>query len=189
MARKASLKTLLNRRIKDSDFPIQIRRRAWANWFSALMLPIFLAIPCGLIWLLANAVVPLGWGPVFMLLLAALMLIGFGIALDGIALSASADREGITVKGLIETRHFSWDEITHFGTWRIRSFADGFLIAFGFQAVIHVDGSANPKRMLRNLFFAGHFLPPFMELDGKDIIKLLAKVKRHVEAAQTVQEP
>ena len=187
MSRKASLKTLLNRRIKDSDFPILIRRRAWANGLTMVLLPVLAALAGGLLWLLFVAELHLGWGALFMAILAAMLLIGCGTALDSIGLSLSVDPEGISAKGLIETRQFGWDEITHFGTWRVRNVSDGYVIPHKYQAVIHVDGSSHPKRLLRNLFFAGHFLPPFMELDGKDLIRLLAKVKRHVEAPDAPQ--
>lgn len=186
MARKASLKTLLNRRIKDSDFPILIRRRLWASWLSAVLIPFLLGFAMLLLWMVATSIVPFGWGALFMILLAALFLIGCFVGLDGIGFSASVDRDGITIKGLLQTRFFSWDEITHFSTWRN---PNRLLFYAIYQAVIHVDGTCQPKRLSNNLFFAGHFLPPFMEVDGKDIVKLLAKVKRHVEAVQTEQEP
>lgn len=180
MTRKAQPKTLLGRRLKDGDFPFVIRRKAWASLLSAVMSPALAAIAGAMIWLLLNSVVPLDLGAIFMLLMAALLLIGSFIMLDAIGYTATVDRESITIKGLILTRRFAWSEITHFGTWRIRGFADGILISLGYQAVIHVDGSNHPRRLLQNLFFAGHFMPPFMELGGKELIRLLAKSGEHL---------
>ena len=120
---------------------------------------------------------------VFPISIAILFLIGFYVLIDNIGYNLIVERDGITAVGLLKTRHLSWSEITYFKTWRMRTVTNyGFISLPHHQAVIHVDGSDNPKRLPRNLFFAGHFVPPFMELDGMDLVKLLAKAKQFAQS-------
>lgn len=181
MAKTASPKTLLGRRLKDSDFPIIIRRKRWIEWMTVILLPVLLAFAAMLMWLLLQSDFQAGWGALFLGLFAALLLLGCYVGLDNIGFELTVDTDGLYLDGRLKTRHIDWDEITGFGTWRGRAFVEGAVISLGFyQAVIHVDGSNNPKRLLRNLFFAGHFVPPMMELGGKELIRLLAKAGKHL---------
>ena len=187
MTRVKSPRTLLRRQIKPSDLPIIVRRKRWAILLSCLVMPFLIGLGAIVLWvvtrpdfqagLLENAV-----ATSFVLLLA----IGCITGVDTMfGYQIHIDQEGVTARGLLKTRHFGWDEITHFDAWRNRAYGgDGLIIGLGYRAIIHVDGSNNPKRLLRNLFFAGHFTPPFMELGGKELVKLLTKAKAKLEHTQ-----
>jgi hypothetical protein len=184
LRRKATPRTLLKRRITAQDLPITVGFARWTPYVHAVALPIIAAATAFLA-SIGYGMATLGdWTAVaWLTLLIALFLIGSITGIDHcFRYQLLLDSSGITLKGNITSRYIRWDEITHFSTWRNRGYTgDGGSIPLGFQARIHVDGSNNPRRILRNLFFAGYFTPPFLELGGKDLVKLLTKAKRELE--------
>jgi hypothetical protein len=184
-SRRASAKTLLGRRLKPNDFPFVIRRKRWIDWLTGCVLvAVCLALAGGSLWLswALPLELELGWAKLFCALFGVLLLTGAYVGIDNIGYHLVVDSDGITLRGRLSQRQVFWSEITHYATWRGRAVTgDGIFFLGFYQAVIHVDGSNNPKRLARNIFFAGHFAPPVMEIGGKEIIKLLAKAQRYFE--------
>lgn len=181
MARKASLNTLMRRRLTARDLPIIVKRKRWADWLVLVLTPILVALGGGFSWA-AVAVPDVAWLARLLLgTMGFLFSLGIVFAIDTLfGYTVIIDGDGITLKGRLGTRLIVWSEITRFGTWRIRAVMDGPDLTLGFQAVIHVDGSNNPKRLLRNLFFSGHFVAPFMDIGGKELVRLMAKAHRQI---------
>ena len=176
-----ALRQLARRSIRQRDLPIVIRRVPWMNWFAAVFLPLIFTFALLLIWFVLTSAGQLGLGSLFPAVIGVTMLIACYTGVDGIGYHLIIDQEGITTKGRLATTFFAWDEVTHFGTWRMRAFTGDGFFSIGYQAVIYVDGSNNTKRRLQNLFFLGYFIPPKMELGGMELVKLLTKAKRKLE--------
>lgn len=185
--RSPSLKTLQKRRLRPGDCPIVIRYAWWTKWVHLVALPLLLALT-GLFALAFYYFVSVGdWAVAFGVgLLTMLFGIGWMTGVDNaFRYRLIIDVDGVRTHGNLVKRHFYWNEITHFDTWRNRTITDNGVIGLGYQARIHVDGRNNRRRLLRNLYFAGHFTPPGLELGGKDLAALLTKAKRQLESAAT----
>lgn len=184
MADALHLKDLLRRSQLPSDQPIVIRRKPWAVLLSIALLP-FLAGLGGLaLWLSAHSGISFPWfDRVLLVVLGLLILIGLRSGLDYVlGYELVIDNTGALLGGKLGKRHFLWSEINEFATWQNWAIsATGARIPLGYQAVIQVDGSNNPPRLLRNLWLKGHFTAPFMELGGMDLVKLLNKAKHQFQ--------
>ena len=186
MTERRHLKALLRRPLSPSDLPIVIRRKPWAVGLSIVLLPLFAGLGVLAFWASLQTYSEPSWFlRIWLIVIGLLITLGIRSGLDFVwGYKLVIDIDGVWLGGKLDTRHFRWDEIAQFATWRNQpTTATGFGVPMGYQAVIQVDGSNNPARLMRNLWFKGYFTAPFMELGGKDLVKLLNKAKRQFESA------
>ena len=180
------LKVLLRRPLLPSDLPIVITRKPWAIALSIALLPLIPVLGAAAFWAGFQTYILLPWFlRILLVLLGVLVVLGLRSGIDfAWNYKLVIDADGVRLGGKLDPRQFRWSEITEFATWRIRAMTtNGIIVPLGYQAVIQVDGSENPVRLMRNLWFKGHFAAPLMELGGKDLVKLLNKAKRQFESA------
>jgi hypothetical protein len=196
MIRKASLKTTLQRRIKNKDFPIAVHRRLWAAAVAALIVPILLAL-AGLSAVSGVLAIPeyvadginVGAtgtirsliGTAAWVLMCPLCLIAAFLGIDrSFGYRIAIERDGLRLDGVLTDRLLLWQEIRD-----IRLKPRVFLPIFDTYQVAHVaiyvDGSNHPRRHWSSLWFGYYDIPPLMDYGAKELTALLRHAKRRAD--------
>lgn len=175
-----ALQKLKRGEIRRDQLPIIIRRKWWIDLISLAILPVWVALALLSIWASITANIdPNPLGRVLLFLMGGICaLVGMLTANAIFGYRLIVHEHGVTIAENFSTRSFRWDEITKFDVWPIPRLP-------GHQTIIYVDGSNNPKRIARNLYFAGHFVVPYLELRGKDLTRLLRRTKQALQKAET----
>ena len=170
------------RRLELRHLPLTIHRRPWAQ-----VITLILAIAlCVLPFVMLTAALAAETKPVTLLIVLALSAVFLLAAVIGIDRSLGyrliLDRDSFTIKGLLFTRSFRWNEVTEI---RARS---NYRLP-GYYASWSVDGSHHPCRHWSSLWFGYYEVPPLMQIGGKELTRLLRHAKRRADSGWAAAPP
>lgn len=165
----------LPRRLERRHLPLAIHRRQWAQVSTLILCAALLLLPAVMLKVTMEIESDLSM-IVIVTLLSAFFLLATVIGVDrSIGYRLILDAEGFTVRGLLFTRQFRWNEVTEFSA-RLNYRLPGYYASWS------VDGSNMPRRHWSSLWFGFYEVPPLMAYGGKELTRLLRHAKRRADA-------